>query len=41
MQNIDLNKKMYCCASNIKMKNNEFKKVSIKNCTYYYFDDIT
>ena len=22
------------------MENNEFKKVRIKNCTYYYFDDI-
>ena len=22
------------------MENNEFKKVCIKNCTYYYFDDI-
>ena len=23
-----------------KMENNEFKKVHIKNCTFYYFDDI-
>ena len=23
-----------------KMKNNELKKVHIKNCTCYYFDDI-
>ena len=22
------------------MKNNEFKEVCIKNCTWYYFDDI-
>ena len=22
------------------MENNEVKKVSIKNCTFYYFDDI-
>ena len=21
------------------MQNNEFKKISIENCTYYYFDD--
>ena len=23
------------------MENNEFKKVCIKNCTCYYFDDIS
>ena len=23
-----------------KMENNEFKKVCIKNCTCYYFDDV-
>ena len=22
------------------MENNEYKKIFIKNCTYYYFDDI-
>ena len=38
--NIDQNLKTYCCAYNIKMKNNEFKKVHIKNQTCYYVDDI-
>ena len=34
-------KKEYCHGKNINMENNEFKKVSINNSTYYYFDDIT
>ena len=32
--------KMYCRTKNIKMENNELKKVSIKNCTCYCFGDI-
>ena len=40
MQNIDLNKKLYCCSANMKMENSGLKKVSIKNRTCYYFDDI-
>ena len=39
MQNINQNKKAFC-YTNIKMENNEFKKVSIKNRTCYYFDYI-
>ena len=31
--------KRYWCTNHIKMKNNEFKKISIKNLTCYYFDD--
>ena len=30
----------YCHANNIKMENNEFKKVCIKNCMCYSFNDI-
>ena len=41
MQTIDLDKKTYYLTNNIKMKNSEFKKVSIKKCTCYYFNDIT
>ena len=37
MQNIGQNKK-YWHTNNIKMENNQ--KNRIKNCTYYYFDDI-
>ena len=33
-------KKTYCRINNIKIKNDEFNKVCIKNCTCYYFDDI-
>ena len=40
MQNIRQNLKTYYYANNIKMENNEFIKGHIKNCTYYYFDDI-
>ena len=32
--------KKYCRTNNIKMENNELKKVSIKNRTCYYFDNI-
>ena len=39
MQKISQNKKPYCCTS-IKMENNEFENVSIKNRTCYYLDDI-
>ena len=31
---------MYWRTKNKDMENNELKKVSIKNCTCYYFDDI-
>ena len=31
---------MYWSTNNIKMKNNQFEKVSIKNRTSYYLDDI-
>ena len=31
---------MYWQTDNIKVKNNELKKLSIKNSTCYYFDDI-
>ena len=30
---------MYCCTD-VTLENNEFTKVSIKNRTCYYFDDI-
>ena len=40
MQNVDQNWKTYCRANNIKMENNELKKVSVKNRACYYFDDI-
>ena len=33
-------KKTYCRTNNIIVKNNEFQKVRIKNCTCYYFDSI-
>ena len=39
MQNIGQNKKAFM-SNNIKMENNGFKKVPIKNRTSYYFDDI-
>ena len=39
MQNLDQNKK-YWCTRITKIQKNEFKKVSIKNCGCYYFDDI-
>ena len=39
MQNIDQIKRNWC-TNNIKMENNEFKKVHIKNRTCYYFDEI-
>ena len=32
---------MNWCTNNIKMENNEFKKVHIKSRTCYYLDDIT
>ena len=32
--------KRYCHTKNIKIEINQFKKVSIKNCTCYYFDGI-
>ena len=32
--------KKYRCANNIKMENNELKKVKIKNLTRYHFDDV-
>ena len=30
----------YSCTDHIKIENNEFRKVCIKNHTCYYFDDI-
>ena len=30
MQNIDLNKRIYCCTKNIKMENSELKKSVLK-----------
>ena len=34
-------KNIYCHIYNIKMtKNNVLKETDIKNCTFYYFDDI-
>ena len=32
--------KTYCCTNNVKIENNEFYKIVIKNCTYYHLDDI-
>ena len=40
MQVIGHHKKKYCCTNNVKIENNEFYKIVIKNCTYYHFDDI-
>ena len=37
--NISQNRRTYCRVNDIKMENNEFKKVCIKNRTRYYFDD--
>ena len=39
MQNIGQNKKTYCCTNSIKVENNEFKNVSIKDSTCYNFND--
>ena len=39
MQSIDQNKKGLM-HQQYKMENNELKKVRIKNCTHYHFDDI-
>ena len=33
-------KKKYCRTKNIKIENNEFKKVRIKNCACYYLNNI-
>ena len=40
MQVIGHHKKKYCCTNNVKIENNEFYKIVIKNCTYYHLDDI-
>ena len=32
--------KKYLCTNNIKIENNKFKTVCVKNRTCYYFDDI-
>ena len=40
MQKIGQNVKTYCRASNIKMENNEFQIVRVKNRTCYYFDNM-
>ena len=40
MQNVGQNWKTSCGTNNVKMENNEFKIVSIKNRTCFYLDDI-
>ena len=40
MQDMGKNRKMSCRAKNIKMKNNEFQKIRIKNRTCYCFNDL-
>ena len=40
MQNVGQNWKTSCRTNNLKMENNEFKIVSIKNRTCFYLDDI-
>ena len=40
MQNIGQNQKTYCRNKNVRIENNKFLKVCIKNHTCYYFDDI-